>query len=65
VRGSEPNSAEHSRTIPEERRSGQEALRGSAEMAEVLIDAPRNNFTEAEVTHDAEVRDQVRRLVEH
>jgi hypothetical protein len=34
-------------------------------MAEVLIDAPNNGFTELEVTQGADVPDEVRRLVEH
>lgn len=34
-------------------------------MAQVLIDAPKNGFTEAEVTQGADVPDEVRRLVEH
>ena len=34
-------------------------------MAEVLIDAPKNGFTEPEVTQGADVPDEVRRLVEH
>jgi len=34
-------------------------------MAEVLIDAPKNQFTEPEVTQGADVPDEVRRLVQH
>ena len=34
-------------------------------MAEVLIDAPKNGFTEPDVTQDADVPEEVRRLVEY
>ena len=34
-------------------------------MAEVLREAPRNGFTETEVTQGEEVPSEVRRLVEH
>ena len=59
--------AKFSRAFAEYQRTDDEAKKHHAapRMAEVLIDAPKNKFTEAEVTQDADVPDEVRRLVEH